>query len=116
MYGNGRPRPTASGVRTGKIWRRKLVGERTPVVAADVVDADDPDAVLGQRRPQLALEQAALAVEVVADHAADLVERLRRPAPVLQRLVDPGLDLVVQAGDADHEELVEVRGRRSRRT
>ena len=23
MYGNGRPRPTASGVRTGKIWRRK---------------------------------------------------------------------------------------------
>ena len=23
MYGNGRPRPTASGVSTGKIWRRK---------------------------------------------------------------------------------------------
>ena len=22
MYGNGRPWPTASGVRTGKIWRR----------------------------------------------------------------------------------------------
>ena len=22
MYGNGRPRPTASGVSTGKIWRR----------------------------------------------------------------------------------------------
>ena len=22
MYGNGRPSPTASGVRTGKIWRR----------------------------------------------------------------------------------------------
>ena len=23
MYGNGRPSPTASGVSTGKIWRRK---------------------------------------------------------------------------------------------
>ena len=31
-----------------------------------------------------------------------------RRAPVLQRLLDAGVDLVVQARDADHEELVEV--------
>ena len=39
------------------------------------------------------------------------VDRLARRAPVLQRRLDPRVDLVVQPGDADHEELVEVRGR-----
>ena len=39
---------------------------------------------------------------------ADLLDRLARRAPVLQRLLDARVDLVVQARDADHEELVEV--------
>ena len=66
--------------------------------------------MLGQRGPQLELEAARLALEVLAHDAADLLERGARRAAVLARLLDPGLDLVVQTGHTDHEELVEVGG------
>src|SRR5204863_6312258 len=39
----------------------------------------------------------------------DSVDRLRRGQTVGAAGADPGLDLVVQTGDAHHEELVEVR-------
>ena len=75
----------------------------------DLVVADDPDAVLGQRGPQLAVQAAATGARCArARRRADRLDRLARRAPVLQRLLDAGVDLVVQAGDADHEELVEV--------
>ena len=54
------------------------------------------------------LQAAGLAPAALAHDAADLVERLARRAPVLQRRLDARVDLVVQAGDAHHEELVEV--------
>ena len=84
--------------------------ERLALLRADLVDADDADAVLGQRRAQVAVEHRRLALEVLAHRRADQLDRLARRAPVLQRRLDPGVDLVVQARDADHEELVEVRG------
>ena len=72
--------------------------------------ADDPDAVLGQRGPQRRAPGSAPGARCArATARADRVERLARRAPVLQRRLDAGVDLVVQAGDADHEELVEVR-------
>ena len=50
MYGNGRPSPTASGVRTGKIWRRKRSLELLAVARVDVGARLDPDPVLRERR------------------------------------------------------------------
>jgi hypothetical protein len=84
--------------------------ERRSLLVRDVADADDPDPVLGQLGPQLAVEHRALAGDVLAHRLPDRVDRLARRAPVLQRRLDPGVDLVVQARDADHEELVEVGG------
>jgi hypothetical protein len=86
----------------------EAIVERAPLLSADVVDADDADAVLGQRGPQLELEAARLALDVLAHDPADLLQRRARRTPVLARLLDPRLDLVVQARHADHEELVEV--------
>ena len=112
MYGNGRPRPTASGVRTGKIWRRKRSSQRRAAGrSVHVVDADDADAVLGQRRAQLGSTSSGVWRSLQLDDA--LAELVDAPAtgvrPSTPRVGEAGVDLVVQAGDADHEELVEVR-------
>ena len=56
------------------------------------------------------LDAARLTRVELEDPAAQLVDDLRRRAPVRARVAEAGVDLVVQAGDADHEELVEVRG------
>ncbi len=111
MYGNGRPRPTASGVRTGKIWRRNWSASArrsSPLTSSTPTIRMPCSASAGRSSPSSTRLWRSRWPRTIA---ADLVQRLRGPAPVLQRLVDPGLDLVVQAGDADHEELVEVRGR-----
>ena len=60
-------------------------------------------------RPQLGLDAPSQSVEVGDDAPADRVDRLERGAPVGQRVGQAGVDLIVQPGDADHEELVEVR-------
>ncbi len=86
----------------------EAVVERAPLLRPDVVDADDPDAVVGQPRPQLELQAAALALDVRTVDLTDRLERGPRRAAVLQRRLDARLDLVVQAGHAHHEELVEV--------
>jgi hypothetical protein len=84
--------------------------QRAALLGVDVVDADDADPVLAQRRPQRQLQAAALALDVLADDAPRLLQRGARRAAVLERRLDARLDLVVQARDADHEELVEVGG------
>ena len=84
--------------------------EALSLVGGDVVEAHDADAVLVQRRAQVLLQRARLALHVVGDLGADRVERLARRAAVLERRLDAGVDLVVQARDPDHEELVEVVG------
>ncbi len=109
MYGNGRPTPTASGVSTGKIWRLKRSASCSPCSSERSSSADDVDAVLGQLRAQPPVEGARLAVAQVDDPLAQLVDHLRRRPAVRARVAEAGVDLVVQAGDADHEELVEVR-------
>ena len=114
MYGE-RP-PEADGER--REHREDLapeaLGELLALGAGDVVEADDADAVLGQRGAQVMLDAAVQAAGEL-DHAlADLVDRLARRAPVGAARRDAGVDLVVQARDADHEELVEV-GRVDRR-
>ena len=110
MYGNGRPTPTASGVSTGKIWRRKRSASASRLLAREVVDRRRSGC---RARPapgaELVLEAARLAVGELDDPLAELVDHLRRRAAVRARVAQPGVDLVVQAGDADHEELVEVR-------
>ena len=59
----------------------------------------------------VAAKQCGLAVAELDRALADRVDRLARACGRRgQRLVEPGVDLVVQAGDADHEELVEVGG------
>ena len=68
------------------------------------------------RMPVLGERRAELAVEAAAEPLAQLERRARWIAsisslgrqPVGAARVDPRLDLVVQAGDPDHEELVEV--------
>jgi hypothetical protein len=45
-----------------------------------------------------------------AHELGDLVDSRGRRAPVGRACLDPGVNLVVQAGHADHEELVEVAG------
>ena len=87
----------------------EALGELLALLVAERLAADDADAVLGQRGQQLGAQAARLALEVAQDPLADRVEHLRRRAPVGARLGDARVDLVVHAGDADHEELVEVR-------
>ena len=108
MYGKGRPSPTASGVSTGKIWRRKRSSSAALLLAH--VDADDPDALVGERRAQVELEAAAARRSLCVRTTRRISSRVALGrAAVLQRGLDAGLDLVVQAGDPHHEELVEVR-------
>ena len=109
MYGNGRPDADGQRREHGEHLAAEALVERLALLGVDLVDADDADAVLGQRGAQVALDAACLAVGQLDDPLAELVDDLRRRAPVGARVAEAGVDLVVQAGDADHEELVEVR-------
>ena len=88
--------------------RRKRSASCSRCSTRELVEADDVDALLGQRRAQPSRRQ-----RVWRSHA-------RRPARACSsstcdgvRPSGPGshagVELLVQAGDADHEELVEVR-------
>ena len=105
MYGNGCPGSTASGVSTGKMSRSKAVSSSTR--SASLIVGADLDAGLGQLRHDL------LTVDVVdpavgrAALSRDRFELLGRCHAVRRALVDTGGDLVLQACDADLEELVE---------
>ena len=110
MYGNGRPRPTASGVSTGKIWRRKRSASTSRLLARESRRATTmrmPCSASAGRR--LVVEAARWRSHELDDPLAERVDHLRRRAAVGARVAEAGVDLVVQAGDADHEELVEVR-------
>ncbi len=85
MYGNGRPGATARGAHSREAYV--------------VVGQGGAQAPFKALRQPLAKRERAL---------ADQGDRLRRRAPVLARHLDTGIDLVVQPGDADHVELVQV--------
>ncbi len=65
--------------------------------------------MVGERRAQLAFEAVGQASAELEHALADQRDRLRRRAPVLAGVLHAGVDLVAQAGDAHHVELVEVR-------
>ena len=110
MYGNGRPRPTASGVSTGKIWRRKRASSsrRSWSETSSIEAMRMPCSA--ERRARARSRGSGLAPAELAHARLDRVDRLARRHAVGPAGVDAGVELVVQAGDADHEELVQVRG------
>ena len=71
---------------------------------------DEDDAVLEQLIPQLA-PAALLVAGELGDLGADARELLGRRQAVLRQRHDTGAHLAAQAGDAHHEELVEIIGR-----
>jgi hypothetical protein len=66
--------------------------------------------VLLQRRPQVAAEAFAEAVVQLQHPPLDRVDLLFRGETVGPAGFDPGVELVEEAGNPDHEELVEVAG------
>jgi hypothetical protein len=72
-------------------------------------DVDDPDLVLGQPWAYDVLPLVRMAPHQRQRGLGQADDRLKRREAVGLARVDPRVDLVVQAGDADHRELVEVR-------
>ncbi len=115
MYGNGRPGPTASGVRTGKMRAVEHGGELAALRRRDLGDGHARRCPRPRSSRQQLGEQRALALDQLAHARADAVEHLGgqqvagRARPVGR--VAHGLE---QLGHAHHAELVEV-GREDRR-
>ena len=86
------------------------------VARVDLGAVLDADPVLGQRGPQAVVQARGLAPGLLAHRLADRRDRLGRAAAVLARLLDARIHVLLQPGDAHHEELVEVATSRSRRT
>ena len=112
MYGNGWPGPTASGVRIGKISLSKTPLELLQLLRLEVLDLGATTIPAGRElRPQVALPELRLLRRE---------RRWRAPgsppasacgvSPSGNGTVTPARDLIHQARDADHEELVHVRG------
>ena len=80
------------------------------------VEGDDPDPLLLQRRAQDAAEAGVQAAIELQHARLDRVDLLARAEAVGAAGVDAGVELVEEAGDADHEELVEVGGVDRRRS
>ncbi|MCY1354703.1 hypothetical protein D9M69_410930 [compost metagenome] len=94
--------------------RRDLVAEVAAHPALElggpVAAADEVDLVLGQLRQQDVVEDAVLAGHLLVHQLADARHRLVRQQAVGAGLFAGEGDLLLQAGDADLEELVEVAG------
>ncbi|MNZ10678.1 hypothetical protein D3C78_275260 [compost metagenome] len=94
--------------------RRDLVAEVAAHPALElggpVAAADEVDLVLGQLRQQDVVEDAVLAGHLLVHQLADPRQRLVRQQAVGAGLFAGEGDLLLQAGDADLEELVEVAG------
>ena len=108
MYGNGRPGPTASGVRTGKICSANSLSVLSSSSSEQSPMSTTRMPSLGQRGPNVVLPRAANDGGRAQVCLGDPLERLARRQPVRPARVDAGLHLVVQTGHAHHEELVEV--------
>ncbi|MCY1341494.1 hypothetical protein D9M69_274450 [compost metagenome] len=94
--------------------RRDLVAEEAPHPGLDlrrpVAAADEAHVVLGQLRQQDVVEDAVLAADLHVHLLADPRQRLVRQQAVGTGLFAGEGDLLLQPGDADLEELVEVAG------
>ena len=109
MYGNGWPLSTASGVSTGKTRLVERSLERALRLVVELGDAHQADAFAFERRQQLVVEQPHLLRQRRAQALGDRREVLGRRPAVLRTAHDLRLDLLLDRGDANHEELVEIR-------
>src|SRR5206468_12904527 len=72
--------------------------------------AQEADVLLGEAGQDLLVQQAVLALDDALRARGDLAEDLQRRHAIGARGGGPELDLLLQAGDANLEELVQVRG------
>ena len=79
------------------------------LIGRDIAERDHADIVLSQRGTQHLVEQQRLAIDLRLNGSAQHIDRLARIEPGAEFVGHAGLDLIVQPGDADHEELVEIR-------
>ena len=94
--------------------RRDLVAEITAHPGLELggpePPADEVDVVLGQRREQRVVENGVLSLDLLVHQFADARQRLVRLQAIGAGLFTGEVDLFLQAGDANLEELVEVAG------
>ena len=110
MYGNGTAEADGERRQDRQHEALEALLQHLPLVRRDVVERDDADPVLGELRPQHVSRTSRAWRSTCGWIAlAQRVDRLARVEAGAALVGDPGVDLVVQAGDADHEELVEVR-------
>ena len=109
MYGNRWPGPTPSGVSTGKISRSNRVLERRELVRVEIGDGDDHDLLVRECRPSSFFQIFDCRAVSSSTRSRIACERDARRQPVGGADDEPGGGLIQEAGDADHEELVEVR-------
>ncbi len=97
--------------------KRRQDGEHLPLeqvcellalLVGCLVRRDDANPAFGQGRAQLGFDDAADALALLEDAIADRIEGLRREHPVGGAGGRARLDLVLEVGHADHEDLVEV--------
>ena len=99
----------ASGVSTGKISRRKTSREVSAVGLGQVLEAAQDDPFALQAGQHFLGEAAVLLGDHLPDGLADAFQLLARRHPVGAGAAgDAGLHLLLQAADADHEELIQV--------
>src|SRR5262249_45563542 len=88
----------------------KVSAEAFELLRRELRDFEDVDPLRARRRQDLAEERALLGRDLRGSTYADRSELLRRHHPVRPRIHHPALQLLLEPGDAHHEELVEVRG------
>ena len=81
-----------------------------PVFLVEIAPALDVDARLVERRLHQLLEHPGMPVLQFVRLLADVGEHVERSAAHVGRHRQPGRDAALEAGDADHEELVEIAG------
>ena len=112
MNGNGCAGSMASGVSTGKMWSQEIVLQPGRARPWSIVVAVDQDDALLRQAPARSSRQRALLLgrQARPPRAMRSSCSLRRQAVRAAR-GDAGAHLALEAGDAHHEELVEVVGR-----
>ena len=112
--------PGDVGERVRRVDRQRRQHREDPVpeqplavlllVPVEVVPAHQLDALVGERRDDLVAEQRGVPLHQLAGLGPDRLEHLAGQQPGGGRDGDAGRDPALEAGDADHEELVEVAG------
>ena len=78
------------------------------LLGAGVAERDHPDSVLGEAWAKIVREAAPQPLTQLRHPVANPVDHLARRHPVRSPRVDLALDRLLEPGDSDHEELVEV--------